>query len=196
MKIPVAIAVTKAANAPASQAMSQLLRLAITESDNDAAMALWTRLGSPTDAAAQTQAVLCEGGDTTTVVPSTRPRPEYTPFGQSAWSLAAQATFAASLPHIAGAGPVLELMGQITPSQRWGIGALATTVAFKGGWGPGIDGAHLVRQMAVVHFSDGARVGLSLATLPADGRFDTGVTNLNALADWVAANIHPSGSSR
>ena len=87
-------------------------------------------------------------------------------------------------------------MGQITPSQRWGIGALATTVAFKGGWGPGIDGAYLVRQMAVVHFSDGGRVGLALAARPADGRFDTGVTHLNALAEWVAANIHTGGSSR
>lgn len=202
MKVPVAIAVVKAANAhPSSQTskrsasgrseVSRLLRLAITASDNDAAMALWSRLGSPTAAAAQTEAVLRECGDTTTVVPPARLRPEFSPFGQSSWSLTAQATFAACLPGLADAGPVLELMGQVTPSQRWGIGALSTTVAFKGGWGPGTDGAYLVRQMAVLHFSDGADVGLALAARPADGRFETGVTNLDALAGWVAENIHP-----
>lgn len=193
MKVPVAIATLRAADAPPSRQTLRLIRLAITQSDNDAAMALWSGLGSPADAAAQTQAVLREGGDTTTVVPATRRRPEYTPFGQSSWSLAAQAIFAASLPGLAQAGPVLELMGQVTPSQRWGVGALTAAVAFKGGWGPGVDGAYLVRQMAVLECPGRERAGLALAARPADGRFDTGVSNLNALACWVAANLHTSG---
>jgi hypothetical protein len=196
MKIPVAIATVKAAKAHPSRDTLRLMRLAITASDNDAAMALWSGLGSPTVAAAQTQAVLREGGDTTTVVPSERLRPEYTPFGQSNWSLAAQATFAASLPCLADTGLVLELMGQITAGQRWGMGLLAATVAFKGGWGPGTGGAYLVRQMAVVHLGDGSRIGLALAAQPADGRFDTGVTDLNVLARWVAGNIHTGGTHR
>ena len=196
MKIPVAIATVKLAKGHPSQDTLRLMRLAITQSDNDAAMELWSQLGSPTAAAAQTQAVLREGGDTTTVVPSERLRPGYTPFGQSNWSLAAQATFAASLPCMANTGQVLELMGQVTPSQSWGIGAITATVAFKGGWGPGRDGAYLVRQMAVVRLADGSRIGLAIAARPADGRFDTGVADLNALAGWVASNIRTGGANR
>jgi hypothetical protein len=196
MKIPVAIATVKLAKDHPSQDTLRLMGLAITQSDNEAAMELWTRLGSGSAAAAQTQAVLREGGDTSTVVPAQRLRPGYTPFGQANWSLAAQATFAASLPCMANTGPVLELMGQITPSQRWGIGTLDRTVAFKGGWGPGTDGAYLVRQMAVVRLADDSRIGLSLAALPSDGRFDTGMSDLNAMARWVAADIRTGGASR
>jgi hypothetical protein len=196
MKIPVAIAAVTQADGHPGQATLGQMRLAITESDNNAAMAVWAGLGSPTTAAAQTQAVLRQGGDTTTVVPSQVLRPGYTPFGQSNWSLTAQATFAASLPCMANTSQVLDLMGQITSSQRWGMGTLANTVAFKGGWGPDTDGAYLVRQMAVVHLGDGTRIGLALAARPADGSFATGVSDLNALARWVAANIRSGGTSR
>jgi hypothetical protein len=196
MKIPVAIAAVTQANGHPSQATLGQMSLAITESDNNAAMAVWSGLGSPTEAAAQTQAVLRLGGDTTTVVPSQALRPGYTPFGQSNWSLTDQATFAASLPCMANTSQVLDLMGQITSSQRWGMGTLANTVAFKGGWGPGTDGAYLVRQMAVVHLGDGTRIGLALAARPADGRFGTGISDLNALAGWVAANIRSGGTNR
>lgn len=196
MKIPVAIAaVTQAGGHPGQATLGQMRR-AITESDNNAAMAVWAGLGSPTTAAARTQAVLRQGGDTSTVVPSQVLRPGYTPFGQSNWSLTAQATFAASLPCMANTSQVLDLMGQITSSQRWGIGTLANTVAFKGGWGPGTDGAYLVRQMAVVHLGDGTRIGLALAARPADGSFATGISDLNALAGWAAANIRSGGTNR
>jgi hypothetical protein len=196
MKVPVAIANIKRADGHPSQDTLRLMRLAITQSDNNAAMALWSRLGSPTAAAAQTQAVLREGGDAITVVPAERLRPGYTPFGQSNWTLAAQATFTASLPCKANTSEVLELMGQVTTSQRWGIGTINPTVAFKGGWGPGTDGAYLVRQMAVVGLADGSRIGLALASRPADGRFGTGVSDLNALARWVAVNIRTGGTNR
>jgi hypothetical protein len=196
MKIPVAIAaVTQAGGHPGQATLGQM-RLAITASDNNAAMALWAGLGSPTAAAARTQAVLRRGGDTTTVVPSQVLRPGYTPFGQSNWSLTAQATFAASLPCMANTSRVLDLMGQITSSQAWGMGTLANTVAFKGGWGPGTNGAYLVRQMAVVHLGDGTRIGLALAARPADGSFGTGISDLNAMSGWVAANIRSGGTNR
>jgi hypothetical protein len=97
---------------------------------------------------------------------------------------------------MANTSQVLDLMGQITSSQRWGMGTLANTVAFKGGWGPDTDGAYLVRQMAVVHLGDGTRIGLALAARPADGSFATGVSDLNALARWVAANIRSGGTNR
>ena len=196
MKIPVAIAAVTQAGGHPSQATLGQMRLAITDSDNSAAMAVWSGLGSATTAAAQTQAVLRQGGDTTTVVPSQVLRPGYTPFGQANWSLTDQATFAASLPCMANTSQVLDLMGQITSGQRWGIGTLANTVAFKGGWGPGADGAYLVRQLAVVLLGDGTRIGLALAARPADGSFDTGISDLNAVAGWIAANIRSGGTNR
>ena len=194
MKIPVAIATVKKTGANPSADTLRLIRLAITQSDNAAAMTLWSRLGTPTSAAAQTQAVLREGGDATTQVPPKRLRPGFTPFGQSNWSLAAQSTFAASLPCMVNTDVVLELMGQVTASQRWGIGALDMTVGFKGGWGPGPDGRYLVRQMAIVQLDDGSRIGVALGARPADGRFETGVANLNAVARWVSANLHAGGA--
>jgi len=197
MKIPVAIATVNEANAhPNQDSLQRLMRLAITESDNAAAVELWSQLGSPSTAAARTQAVLRQGGDMTTLVPSVPFRSEYTSFGQSNWSLAAQATFAASLPCLANAGPVLELMCQVASTQRWGIGILNTTDAFKGGWGPEENGAYLVRQMAVVRLTDGSRIGLSLASRPAGGRLEAGIADLNAIALWLARNIRADGEDR
>ncbi len=195
MKVPVAIATIKQANGHPSPSTMALMRLAITESDNTAAMAMWSRLGTPTTAAAKTQAVLRAGGDNSTVVPANTRRPGYTPFGQSDWPLAAQATFAASLPCIANTNPVLALMAQVTPSQRWGVGSMGSTIAFKGGWGPGTDGKYLVRQLAVVRVADGTRIGLAIASLPADGQFQTGVNNLDAIAHWAAQHIRAGGRS-
>ena len=190
VKVPVAIAVVRSAGGHPSADVRRQMRRAITQSDNAAALRLWSRLGSATSAAAKTQRVLRDGGDTSTVVPAQRRRPEFTPFGQSEWSLAAQATFAAALPCITSSGPVLRLMGQVTPSQRWGAGTLAGTVAFKGGWGPGTDGGYLVRQLAIVRLANGTRVGVAMAVKPADGRFETGVSNLDAVARWVERNVH------
>lgn len=84
-------------------------------------------------------------------------------------------------------------MGQIIPSQRWGVGALTATIAFKGGWGPGVNGAYLVRQMALLRLADGSRIGLVLAAAPSDGRFDTGVADLGELARWAASTIRSGG---
>jgi hypothetical protein len=124
VKVPVAIAVVRSAGGHPSADDRRQMRRAITQSNNAAALLLWSRLGSAKAAAAKTQRVLQDGGDTSTVVPAQRRRPEFTPFGQSEWSLATQATFAASLPCLAGSGPVVRLMGQVTPSQRWGVGKL------------------------------------------------------------------------
>ncbi len=189
VKVPVAIAVVRSAGGHPSADDQRQMRRAITQSDNAAALRLWSRLGSARTAAAKTQRVLRDGGDTTTVVPALRRRPEFTPFGQSEVSLVAQATFAAALPCVAGGGPVVRLMGQVTPSQQWGAGRLEGTVALKGGWGPGADGRYLVRQMAILRLANGTRVGVALAVKPADGRFDTGVANLNAVARWVEHHV-------
>ena len=190
MKVPVAIAVVQSAAGRPSADDRRQMRRAITQSDNAAAMRLWSRLGSGKTAAAKTQRVLRDGGDTSTVVPAKRRRPEFTPFGQSDVSLRAQATFAASLPCVDGSAPVVKLMGRVTPSQRWGVGKLKETMAFKGGWGPGKDGRYLVRQLAILRLENGTRIGVALAVKPANGRFETGVANLNTLARWTERHVH------
>ena len=195
VKVPLAVATVRHAGGHPSAEVLRLMRAAITRSDNDAALALWSRLGPAATAAARTQAVLRSGGDSATVVPSRRLRAGFTPFGQSVWSLTDQATFAASLPCMTGTSTVLSLMGQVTASQRWGVGTMSGTRALKGGWGPGTDGRYLVRQMAVVRLPDGTRVGMSLAARPADGRFATGISNLDALAHWVEKNVRTGGST-
>ncbi len=189
MKVPVAIAAVRADGARPAAATSALLRRAITASDNAAAEALWARLGSGTKAAAATSAVLRDGGDQATVVPAARTRPGFTAFGQSVWSLSQQARFAAALPCVKGGAPVLSLMGQVTSSQRWGLGTLGSSARFKGGWGPGTSGGYLVRQFGVITLPRGGQLAVALANEPADGSFATGTANLTALTRWLQARL-------
>jgi hypothetical protein len=48
--------------------------------------------------------------------------------------------------------------------------------------------------MGIVTLADGSRIGLAIASEPADGRFETGTANLTALARWAVANIRAKGS--
>jgi hypothetical protein len=178
IKVPLAIAALRAGSDDA-----ELVIATITESDNAAAEQLWTLLGEPADAARQVQAVIREAGDATTVVESRRLRAEYTAFGQTRWSLADQARFAAGLAHVADASPVIELMGGLTAEHRWGMAA--KSFAAKGGWGPGVHGGYLVRQFAMV--SD--TVGVALAAEVHDGGYEAGVEVVNRLADWCVDRL-------
>src|SRR5665811_2381113 len=91
-------------------------------------------------------------------------------------------------------GDVLQLMGEVESGQRWGIGAVGLPAQFKGGWGPGPGGGYLVRQMGIITLANGSRIGLAIASEPADGRFETGTANLTALARWAVANVKAKGS--
>jgi hypothetical protein len=194
VKVPLAVAAVAGAGGRPGAETRRLLRLALTASDNAAAEQLWANLGEPGAAAAQVQAVLRAGGDGDTVVQSRRVRPGFTAFGQTSWSVADQATFMAALPCIKHSDEVLALMGEVEPDQRWGIGAVGLPSQFKGGWGPGLHGGYLVRQMGILTLANGARIGLAIASEPADGRFESGTANLTALAQWAAANIRTTGS--
>jgi hypothetical protein len=193
VKVPVAVAaVTKAGGHPGTRLRS-LMRRSITASDNAATEQLWAYLGKPTTAAARTQAVLRSAGDANTRVQSRRVRPGFSAYGQTTWSLASQAAFAAKLPCIRNSAEVLRLMGQVKPGQRWGIGAAGRPAQFKGGWGPRPGGGYLVRQMGIVTLPNGTRIGLAIASQPADGRLETGAANLSALARWAVAHAKVSG---
>lgn len=172
IKVPLAVAAVRA-----GVAGSGPLIAAITRSDNAAAEDLWSQLGD--SAALLVQSVLRDAGDPVSVVESRRLRVEYTPFGQTRWSLADQARFAAGLSRVSGSSRVVDLMGALCVDHRWGLAAKG--VAAKGGWGPGRTGEYLVRQFAIVS----GTVGVALAAEVRDGGYEAAVNAINLLADWV-----------
>jgi beta-lactamase family protein len=172
IKVPLAVAALRADAASPDQ-----LEAVITRSDNAAAEELWSQLGGA--AAQRVQSVMREAGDTASLVESRRVRAEYTPFGQTRWSLSDQARFAAGLSQVPGSSRVLDLMRTLTVDHRWGLAAKGS--AAKGGWGPSLSGGYLVRQFAIVS----GNVGVALAADVVDGGYQAGVQVINSLADWV-----------
>lgn len=185
-KVPLAIAALRAGSTPAT---TNAVRAAIEDSDNAAAERLWAGLGGGARAAAATEAVLAAGGDTATRVPTTQLRPPYTVFGQTSWTVARAAGFAARLPCIDGAGPVLEHMRHVSGNQQWGFWSVRGA-AVKGGWGPGSRGGYLVRQLAVVPAA-GGEVGV--AALVNASSFEAGQRDLDAVAAWAAPYVSALG---
>jgi Beta-lactamase enzyme family len=178
IKVPLAIA---ALDEGLEEDSADLVVKTITQSDNAAAEALWSQLG---DSAAQlVQSVIREAGDPTTVVESRRLRPEYTPFGQTRWSLTDQARFAAGLSRVPEASRVIDLMGDLSAEHSWGLAAKG--FAAKGGWGPGIADDYLVRQFAIVS----ATVGVALAADVGDGGYEAGVEVVNTVTDWLVERL-------
>jgi len=172
IKVPLAVAALRAGVAHADQLVA-----AITRSDNAAAEELWSQLGDP--AAPLVQSVLREAGDPVSVVESRRLRAEYTPFGQTRWSLADQARFAAGLSCVSEASRIVDLMGALSVDHRWGLAAKG--FAAKGGWGPGLTDGYLVRQFAIVS----GTVGVAVAAEVREGGYQVGVDAINSVADWV-----------
>lgn len=174
-KVPVSVAVSQAGKAGA---LSGSMSAALRQSDNGAAEVLWQSLGASDAARAQavTQ-VLRQTGDNSTTVPSARLRSGFTVFGQTPWTTASQVGFMMKLPCLAGSGPVVSNMGQVSSGQRWGMGRLPGAT-FKGGWGPGV-GGYLVRQMGWYQNGEGKRVPLAIAAQA--GSFDGGISVLNQL---------------
>ena len=83
------------------------------------------------------------------------------------------------------AAPVVSLMRNTVPDQRWGLASLS--VPSKAGWGPGRSGGYLVRQFGVVHAPAGD-LGVALAAEPKDGSFDSGIAALNQMTQWLSAH--------
>ena len=172
--------------------VSDLMKLAITESDNTAAESLWQQLGDPTAAAGQVQQILQQTGDPTTVE-ARKVRPEFSAFGQTIWSLVNQVRFTASAFCDSENGPIFDLMSQVTPDQNWGIGKIAQT-QFKGGWGPSKSDKYLVRQIGVLTTPAG-KAAVAIAAEPASGSFDDGTKDLNEVAKWLNNHLEalPAG---
>jgi hypothetical protein len=92
------------------------------------------------------------------------------------------------------------MMEEVISEQQWGLGQASfpagTRIAFKAGWGPEVNagGAYLVRQAGVIRTGSSGMV-VTLAAEDASGSFEAGVSDVDALADWVAENLGslPSG---
>jgi hypothetical protein len=181
IKVPLVIAAVRS-----GVGSRELATQTITQSDNAAAEELWSLLGGPAQAAQHVQSVIHDAGDATTLVESRRLRPDYTPFGQTQWSLVRQAQFAARLPRVPDASRVIDLMHNLCADHCWGLAAKG--FAAKGGWGPGIAGDYLVRQFAIVPIG-AAHVGVALAAEARDGVFETGVAVLDRLTGWLVNHL-------
>jgi hypothetical protein len=185
IKVPIAIAVRKRGGGG-----TQPTRAAITASDNAAAERLWASLGGGSAAGAAVEEVLAEAGDTATRVQTQRVRPEFTAFGQTEWSLEAQQRFMAGVSCLSSdAADVLDLMEQVIPAQRWGIGDLGLGAQLKGGWGPDPGGRYLVRQMGAVLLDGGKPLALSIASRPADGTLEGGTRAIGEIARWAVEHV-------
>lgn len=175
IKVPIAVAATRAQlDAEAD------VRAAITASDNDAAQRLYSAVGPEA-----VDAVLTDAGVPTRVNTAAL-RPEFSTFGQTQLSVADEAVLANNLACSVGGGAVLQLMGQVDPSQSYGLGAVGAM--FKGGWGPDTVGSYHVRQFGLVPRGDGGWSPVALTALPADGTYDTGQNMLTAAAQRLAAS--------
>lgn len=193
-KVPIALRVLEDSGGPSglSSAQTEQMRSALTLSDNEAAGALFSDLegkhGGLAGASAAVSEVLREGGDESTQI-STRGRGEFSTYGQTEWSLANQQQFMGSLAagcvvSAESSDYVLDLMGEVS-SDTWGLGSAGLPARWKGGWGPGVDGGYLVRQMGILYVGDKAAV-VTLAALPADGQFATGESMATTVAQWLA----------
>lgn len=190
-KLPVAMAAIAADTGSEAQ-----LRAAITASDNAAAEALWSGLGGGSEAASAATSQLRASGDDSTSVQAERIRSGYTPFGQTEWSLADQARFAAGMNCTGRGRQVLDLMGQIVPAQRWGLSNIGTDPRFKGGWGPGVqpgqDGPWMERQLGLVTVR-GKEFAVAIAS--EGGDHASGISALNQISDWLSETLVSRGQT-
>jgi hypothetical protein len=180
IKAPLSIAALRESQ---SAVPTDAMRAAITESDNAAADQVWQSLGAPDLAAKKVEAVLNDAGAPATV-PAQRPRPEFSAFGQTDWSLADQVKFLSWAKCTAVAEPILSLMGQVEGDQHWGLGGVEGA-QIKGGWGPSPGGAYLVRQIAVIP-TPGGLTAVAMAAEPSSGSFGDGTQVLTKLANWLS----------
>jgi hypothetical protein len=183
MKVPLAIAALQ--EEPSSKVTDTMIA-AITESDNAAAEKIWASLGDPDTAAHKVEEVLGKAGDPTRVE-SKKVRLEFTAFGQSDWALVNQVRFISYVACQNRDAPILNLMGQIKPDQRWGLGSIAN-IRFKGGWGPSPTGQYLVRQMGVLTMPTG-QMAVAVAVQPTSGSFDDGTKDLTEISNWLTQHL-------
>ena len=194
-KVPIVVTVMEREGV--SQEGQELARSAITASDNAAAAALFSRLGSTPVASAAVEGVLSSSGYPATVATAPPPSGAVSTWGQTDWSLSSATGFYRALAcgqllDSRGTAFVLGLMEEVISEQQWGLGeaGIAGRVAFKAGWGPdgSASGPYLVRQSGILR-SGGSGAVVTIAAQDSSGSFDAGVQDLDAVAAWVRDNV-------
>ena len=175
-----------------------LAQAAVTESDNDAILALFGDLevdkGGLLGASAYATILLRQVGDAQTEVTTAPPPPGYaTTFGQTPWTPTAEVTFFRSLalgcilPR-ADTNYVLGLMRSIEPSESFGLGSAGfARVAFKGGWGPEPGDQYGVRQTGIIG-AGSSGVVVSITANPVS-TFTAGQLVLDQVAHWLHKEV-------
>lgn len=178
-----------------------LARAAITESDNDSILGLFSVLeqdrGGLIGASSYATRLLRDAGDRRTTVATGPVPPDYaTTFGQTPWSPSAQIRFLRYLALGCLLPPrstayVLGLMSSIEPSESWGLGSAGfRAVAFKGGWGP-LGSGYGVRQMGIVGL--GRTKAVVAITVDPASTFEVGTAVITRVAQWLRAHLlHPA----
>lgn len=205
-KVPIVLRLLQDIGGPSglSDTQAEEMRRALTQSDNEAAAALFADLerkhGGITGASAAVGEVLREAGDETTQI-STQGRDGFSSYGQTDWSLLDQERFMSALAtgcigSQSSQEFVLKLMGEVS-SDTWGLGSAGLPARWKGGWGPGTDGRYLARQMGIIYVGNREAV-VTLAAIPADGQFESAEAMATRIAQWLAARAEsvaaqPSG---
>ena len=197
IKVPIALRLLDDVGGPTglSERQHADIAAAISQSDNAAAARLFADLarehGGDAGAAAAVGTELARAGDEATTV-STVGRDGFSSYGQTEWSLDAQGRFMAALLAGCLGDPasrrlLLAQMHSVT-SDRWGLGAIDLPALWKGGWGPGVDGRYLVRQMGAIEAPAGPIV-VTLAARSADGSFEASTADASAVARWLADRV-------
>lgn len=203
-KIPVIAALMTALGShELSGEQSSEVRSAITESSNEAILALFHDLegikGGLVPASEAVEGELRASGDRLTLVPTSPPPPgAVTTFGQTEWAPSSAVLFFSALDagcllpadrtHL-----VLGLMQEIEPSESWGLGSAGFDhIAFKGGWGPEGD-AYLVRQSGIVDPGTPRATAVAIIAHPPAGSdsFGAGTEMLTKTATWLHGVLHP-----
>ncbi|QYH20066.1 hypothetical protein JKI95_03350 [Corynebacterium aquatimens] len=164
MKVPSAIAALRKDPGTYPDA-----RAAVTRSDNDAAHRL-NNVVSGRDLAD----VIAQAGSRTTNSAGWRM--------DTLWTTADQAQFASGVRCVPGHEPVLAMMGEIVPDQRWGLGRIPGA-RFKGGWADSPDG-FVARQFGLIPGPHGD-VAVAITAVNRGG-YQASVATLNELADGIA----------
>jgi hypothetical protein len=176
----------------------QLARSAITESSNEAIIALFEHLerthGGLAGASAAVQELFSRSGDQVTRVATAPPPPNaVTTFGQTLWKPSEAVKFFSALARgcllpADGTAYVLDLMQQIESEESWGLGeADFSPVAFKGGWGPETDGGYVVRQAGIVNVGKPGTVAVSIVAFAPS--FPEGTHMLTSVARWLHSEL-------
>ncbi|MGV0362459.1 S-adenosylmethionine synthetase [Corynebacterium minutissimum] len=175
VKVPIAIAALRDGASP------DLVDLAIKESDNDAAYALWSHVQwNEGDASSALKDLLDDYGSTGELEE---------PFGYSRWLLKDQAVFGSHLPCIPEAEYVYDAMDEIVEWQDNGLDKLPNTRA-KGGWGLSEeDNGYTHRQVGVRDAGSDGSIGLAIeVTMPGESA-EKAIPALNVLAAGVDRSV-------